>query len=323
MLDVTTPPFCQLVRLINPDVELFSEMLVDNMILNANRLHLDERVANYPKDTVIQLGGSDKNKIAQSVRILRDNYGYTRFNLNCGCPSDKVKKGAFGASLMKNPNNVADIINQVFIETNIVISIKCRIGIIENKSDNMIDDLSTSKKTDRFDFFYNFIKIIKESTPCKTFYVHCRVCMLYGLSPKNNRCIPKLQYSYAHKIKTIFPDLEIIVNGGIKLPYDKDILNNCDGVMIGRMAMDEPLCFRTFIDSEEKSEFLLELISKYLSCIQIKENLRMYHLSPIFNLRKGMKNSKQYKQILINAMRNKIAVDELKKELICHINDNR
>lgn len=172
----------------------------------------------------LQLGGSDPGDLAKSAK-LGEQWGYDEINLNCGCPSERVQKGSFGACLMNEPQLVADCVKAMRDAVSIDVTVKHRIGIDHNEE---------------YGFVRDFIGAVADAG-CKTFIVHARNAILKGLSPKENREIPPLRYAVAYELKREFPDLEIIINGGIK--SDDEIalhLQHVDGVMLGREAYHNP-----------------------------------------------------------------------------------
>ncbi|KRH92527.1 tRNA-dihydrouridine synthase, partial [Pseudoloma neurophilia] len=227
MLKVTTAHYRRLLRIISKDVELFTEMLTADFILRNN--HFWKRIGTYDANTTIQIGGCDPEKVALAVEKIVKASEFRKFNLNVGCPSNKVTKGEFGASLMLRKNVVIDIINSVFYKTGVVISVKCRIGVDHH---------------DSFDFFENFIRSVSEQTKCRVFYVHARKCWLCGLSPKENRTKPPINYQFVKDVKKLYPWLEIHLNGEVKSIKDADGL---DGIMIGREAMKNMFVFEELL----------------------------------------------------------------------------
>ena len=176
------------------------------------------------KPVALQLGGSSPNLLSNATKA-GEEFGYDEINLNLGCPSKKVQKNKFGACLMKEPNLVADCLNEMVSSTNLPITVKTRIGY-----DNVED----------YENFYNFISTLK-STGIKTFIIHARKAMLGKFTPKQNLNIPPLKYDYVYKLKKDFPDEEIIINGGITtIDEIKTHLDKTDGVMIGRAAYHTP-----------------------------------------------------------------------------------
>jgi tRNA-dihydrouridine synthase A len=172
----------------------------------------------------LQLGGSEPEDLAKCAK-LGEEWGYDEINLNCGCPSERVQRGAFGACLMAEPRLVADCVKAMRDAVSIDVTVKHRIGIND---------------VDSYDFMRDFVGEIADAG-CTTFIVHARNAILKGLSPKENREIPPLNYDYAYQLKRDFPELEIIVNGGIKNYADIDLhLQHVDGVMLGREAYHNP-----------------------------------------------------------------------------------
>lgn len=211
-------------RLIMPDAQLYTEMVTTGAILFGDR---DRHLAFSPQEhpLVLQLGGSDADALATCAKIARKHYGYDEINLNCGCPSDRVQNGSFGACLMNEPDTVARCIEAMIKMVDIPVTVKCRIGI---------DDCEERP------FLERFIKTVSDAG-CTTFIVHARKAWLKGLSPKENREVPPLRYDIVADIKRDFPALKIMLNGGVKTRDDvKTALATFDGVMIGREAYQNP-----------------------------------------------------------------------------------
>ena len=216
-----------LLRLISKKVFLYTEMIATGSIIYGKCLEqLEFNKEEHPVG--VQLGGSDINDLVECSKMC-EQQGYDEINLNVGCPSDRVQKGKFGACLMLEPNLVGDCLKNMQDAVNIPVSIKCRLGIDENIS---------------YEFLHNFISIVKRSG-INIFIIHARNGILKGLSPRQNRNIPPLKYDYVYKLKEDFPELEIIINGGIKsLNESKAHLKKVDGVMIGRAAYDNPFMLK-------------------------------------------------------------------------------
>lgn len=190
--------------------------------------HLDFNQEEHP--VALQLGGSEPTDLAKSAR-LGEQWGYDEINLNCGCPSERVQKGAFGACLMAEPQLVADCVKAMRDAVSIDVTVKHRIGIDQVES---------------YEFVRDFVGTIADAG-CATFIVHARNAILKGLSPKENREIPPLKYDYAYRLKQDFPHLEILINGGIKALEEIDAhLQHVDGVMIGREAYHNPYFMASF-----------------------------------------------------------------------------
>jgi len=208
---------------------LYTEMVTTGALVYGDvERHLRYNEEEHP--VALQLGGSDPADLATSAR-LGEQWGYDEINLNCGCPSERVQKGAFGACLMAEPQLVADCVKAMRDAVSIDVTVKHRIGI---------DDV------DSYDFARDFVGKVAEAG-CTTFIVHARNAILKGLSPKENREIPPLKYDYAYRLKRDFPDFEIIINGGIKTLSEIDgHLQHVDGVMLGREAYHNPFVMATF-----------------------------------------------------------------------------
>jgi tRNA-dihydrouridine synthase A len=206
----------------------------------------------------VQLGGSDINDLVECSKKC-EQYGYDEINLNVGCPSDRVQKGKFGACLMLEPELVKDCLGNMNNAVKIPVSIKCRLGIDDNES---------------YEFLYNFISIVKESG-INIFIIHARNGILKGLSPRQNRIIPPLKYDYVYRLKKDFPDLEIILNGGIKtIDETSEHLNKVDGVMSGRSAYENPYMLRKiendFYKNDSTARSKKEILKIYLEYVEKK-----------------------------------------------------
>jgi tRNA-dihydrouridine synthase A len=208
---------------------LYTEMVTTGALLYGDvARHLDFSTEEHP--VALQLGGSEPADLAKSAK-LGEQWGYDEINLNCGCPSERVQKGAFGACLMAEPQLVADCVKAMRDAVAIDVTVKHRIGI---------DDVQS------YDFVRDFVGTIADAG-CATFIVHARNAILKGLSPKENREIPPLKAEYAYQLKRDFPHLEIIINGGIKTLDEIDAhLQHVDGVMLGREAYHNPYLMSGF-----------------------------------------------------------------------------
>ncbi|MES3022890.1 MAG: tRNA dihydrouridine(20/20a) synthase DusA [Pseudomonadota bacterium] len=202
---------------------LYTEMVTTGALVYGDvERHLRFNDEEHP--VALQLGGSDPADLAKSAK-LGEQYGYDEINLNCGCPSERVQKGAFGACLMAEPQLVADCVKAMRDAVSVDVTVKHRIGIDRNEE---------------YGFVRDFVGTIADAG-CKTFIVHARNAVLKGLSPKENREIPPLRYEVAYQLKRDFPALEIIINGGIKTNDEIALhLAHVDGVMMGREAYHNP-----------------------------------------------------------------------------------
>jgi len=210
-------------RLISQHALLYTEMVTTGALIQGDHHRfLQFNAAENP--LAFQLGGSNPQELAICARMVED-YGYTEVNLNVGCPSDRVQNGRFGACLMADPELVAECLAAMSRAVAIPVTVKSRIGIDER---------------DSYQELAHFIAVVANAG-CKTFIVHARKAWLSGLSPKQNREVPPLRYDLVYQLKKDFPQLEIIVNGGItSLDQAEEMLKNVDGVMMGREAYHNP-----------------------------------------------------------------------------------
>ncbi|GGB89484.1 tRNA-dihydrouridine(20/20a) synthase [Marinobacterium zhoushanense] len=223
MMDWTTSDARVFHRLMSRHTLLYTEMVTTGALIHGDR----ERFLRYDTSEhpiALQLGGSNPRELAECARMAED-WGYDEVNLNVGCPSDRVQNNMIGACLMAHPQLVAECLSEMQAATRLPVTIKHRLGI---------DDL------DSFEHLHRFVETVKQSG-CHSFTIHARKAILDGLSPKENREIPPLIYERVYRIKALFPELEVIINGGIKtLDEAQAHLKHVDGVMIGREAYQNP-----------------------------------------------------------------------------------
>ena len=223
MLDWSDKHCRFLFRLFAPRARLYTEMVTTGAIIFGDRKrHLDFSCEEHP--LALQLGGSSIAELRQCA-TLAAQWGYDEINLNCGCPSERVQKGNFGASLMLEPKLVADCVDAMRNATNIPVTVKHRLGVDES---------------DSYDFVSRFVGTIRDAG-CKTFIVHARIAVLKGLSPKKNREVPPLNYEFVYRLKNEYPDCTFVLNGGLDehAKYN-EILQKVNGVMIGRSIYQSP-----------------------------------------------------------------------------------
>ncbi len=223
MMDWTDRHCRFFLRLLSPSAFLYTEMVTAAAIHHGDA----ERFLQYNKDEhpiALQLGGSNPEWMASATRKAVA-YGYDEININVGCPSDRVQSGQFGACLMASPATVADCFRAMQAQTDTPITVKTRIGI---------DD------KDSYDFLKAFVEALAEAG-CRKFVVHARIAILDGLSPKDNRTVPPLNYERVFRLKREYPDLEVVINGGLADVHQvDDVLQQVDGAMIGRQAYHDP-----------------------------------------------------------------------------------
>ena len=270
---------------------LYTEMVTTGALLFGNvPRHLDYSDEEHP--IALQLGGSDPADLAASAK-LGEQWGYDEINLNCGCPSERVQKGAFGACLMAEPKLVADCVKAMCDAVSIDVTVKHRIGI----------DAITS-----YDFVSDFVGTVA-AAGSKTFIVHARNAILKGLSPKENREIPPLRYEIVYQLKRDFPDLEIIINGGITTQQEIDQhLLHVDGVMLGREAYHNPYLMADFdtryYGDETEIKTRQQIIHAMLPYItaQLKNEVRINNITRhMLGLMTGMPGARAYRRQLSDA----------------------
>ena len=223
MMDWTDRHCRYFMRLLNPSVLLYTEMVTAAAVVHgdADRL-LRFNDAEHP--LALQLGGSDPDLMAQATRIAAA-FAFDEINVNVGCPSDRVQSGEFGACLMARPDVVAECLGAMHAETDAPVTVKSRIGIDDHDSDA---------------FLWHFVETVANAG-CRKFIVHARIAILEGLSPKENRSVPPLNYDRVYRLKQDFPELVIIINGGLtSIDAVEEVLQHVDGAMIGRQAYHQP-----------------------------------------------------------------------------------
>ncbi len=210
-------------RLLSGHALLYTEMVTTGALLHGDvPRHLDFNAQEHP--VALQLGGSEPDDLAQAAR-LGERWGYDEINLNCGCPSERVQRGAFGACLMNEPHLVADGVKAMVDAVSVPVTVKHRIGI---------------ERVEDYGFVRDFVGTVSEAG-CRVFIAHARNAWLKGLSPKENREVPPLRYEVVHRLKQDFPHLVIVINGGItQAAQVHEQLAALDGVMVGREAYHNP-----------------------------------------------------------------------------------
>jgi tRNA-dihydrouridine synthase A len=210
-------------RLLSGHALLYTEMVTTGAAINGDR----QRILRFDKaehPVALQLGGCDPDALARSAEI-GERFGYDEINLNCGCPSDRVQDGRFGACLMRKPDLVAECVMTMSKACDLPVTVKTRIGL-----DN----------TEEYSFLRHFVETVA-ACGCETFIIHARKAWLNGLSPKENREIPPLRYEVVYRLKQDFPELRIVINGGIHtLDECREHLRHVDGVMLGRETYENP-----------------------------------------------------------------------------------
>lgn len=273
-------------RLISTHALLYTEMVTAPAIIHGKRDYLlgfDE--AEHP--VAIQLGGSDPKELTEAARIA-EGYGYDEINLNVGCPSDRVQSGRFGACLMKEPDLVAECIATMANAVNVPVTVKCRIGVDDQDPGEALPTL---------------IEKVRDAG-CRTIIVHARKAWLEGLSPKQNRTVPPLDYDLVYEMKRTYPDLEICINGGIATLDETDAhLKHVDGVMMGRMAYERPYVLadvdRRFYGSTAPARTRHEVIEAFMPYMarRLEEGVTLHAMTRhILGLFQGLPGARAWRR---------------------------
>lgn len=313
MIDWTDRHCRYFLRQISPNVKLYTEMITCGALLHGDvdrHLRFDE--CEHP--IALQLGGSNPQDLAKCAKMGIE-YGYDEINLNCGCPSDRVQSGAFGACLMKDPTRVADCIKAMSDVMGKPATIKCRIGI---------DDY------DSYEFLYDFISKT-ESAGCHEFIIHARKAWLKGLSPKQNREIPPLNYGIIPKLKADFPNSRFLLNGGLQtIEQMSEQLNHSDGLMIGREAYQNPYILAEIERQFFGNDSVLSREEIALRMIPYAEKQHAEYQTPvksitrhILGLYQGISGAKQWRRTLSNAHKNPADYFDIIQEALNNMHSNK
>ena len=275
-------------RLLTKEAILYTEMVTTGAILYGDPAR-QLRFNSQEHPVALQLGGSEPQELAQCARIAQD-YGYDEINLNVGCPSERVQKGAFGACLMAEPQLIAECVSAMQAAVAIPITVKNRIGIDDQED---------------YADLHHFIDTVSQAG-CQTFIIHARKAWLKGLSPKENREIPPLRYDLVYQIKQAFPALEIIINGGsTTLEQCQQHLQHVDGVMVGReayhnpwlLAQVDPLLYGTPAPLESRQAALLAMLP-YVQA-QLDAGVPLGHISRhLLGLFQGMPGARAFRRLI-------------------------
>lgn len=282
MMKITHLHFRQLLRLITPHCELYTEMVSAGAILY-NAAPRPLRYTPNEQPLILQIGDSNPDLMGKAVEKLEGS-GYDGLNLNAGCPSDKVQKGLFGAALMRDIDRCVRVFVAMQERSSLPVSIKCRLGAVERREE---------ASSVHYDGLCEFVRRLSEAG-CLKFIVHARVAILQGISTKENREIPPLRYEMVYRLKEEFPSLEIGINGGVKTPQEvQEHLRFVDEVMVGRTICDNPwrlaewgeiLGFTPEVSSRhELVKKYLDYLERYL-CTSSTPDTRALLLQPLFDL---------------------------------------
>lgn len=293
MIDWTHTHFRVFMRILAPTALLYTDMQTPGAIVNNQKRALGFHSSEHP--LALQLGGSDIDELVRCAKMA-EKEGFDEVNLNLGCPSDRVLAGRFGACLMAEPNHVADCIKALKSAVSIPVTVKTRIGI---------------DKEDSYSFFSNFVFQMVEAGSDKVI-VHARKAWLKGLSPKQNRTIPPLHYDYVYAIKKDLPHIPVVINGNIKTTEEIiEHLNYTDGVMLGRLACDNPYAIAEIhhhFYPDNATPTRSEAVALYLSYMaeRVNESVPLsLLLKPLLNLSHGLVNARTWKTEIVRIQQEK------------------
>ena len=275
-------------RLLAPSARLYTEMVHANAVIHGDRARLlSMDPVEHP--VALQLGGSEPALLREATRIAVDDHGFDEVNLNCGCPSDRVQAGRFGACLMREPALVAECVSAMVAGAGgVPVTVKCRLGVDDD---------------DDFDAFLAFVDGISVAG-CRTVVVHARNAWLKGLSPKENREVPPLKYEWAYRLKALRPALDVEVNGGISTVEACEVhVAHVDGVMLGRAAYHDPYLLHRLHCAwsgapVQPRETLLRAMRPYVEA-QLERGVFLKHITRhLLGLYAGERGGRAFRQVL-------------------------
>lgn len=276
-------------RLLSRHALLYTEMVTTGALLHGDvARHLDYNLQEHP--VALQLGGSEPADLAACAKLAA-SWGYDEINLNCGCPSERVQRGAFGACLMNEPQLVAACVRAMVQASDVPVTVKHRIGL---------------DKTEHYDFVHDFVATVAQAG-CRTFIVHARNAWLKGLSPKENREVPPLRYEVVYRLKRDFPDLSIVLNGGVTSTEQvQSCLQQVDGVMLGREAYHNPYWLAqwdaAFFDAPDavppsREEIEAQMVA-YMQAQWTQHQTPWYAIARhMLGLRHGLKGARHWRRV--------------------------
>ena len=290
-------------RLLTRRTRLYTEMVTTGALLHGDvARHLDFNSEEHP--IALQLGGSEPAELADCAK-LAEQWGYDEINLNCGCPSERVQRGSFGACLMAEPSLVADCVKAMRDASALPVTVKHRIGI---------------DKVERYEFVRDFVGAVA-AAGCEVFIVHARNAWLKGVSPKENRELPPLRYELVHRLKREFPALTIVLNGGIKTNAQiAEQLEHIDGVMLGREPYHHPWLMadwdaRFFGEAsvERERDAVEAQMVEYMQRI-VAEGEPWSHASRhLIGLRNGLAGARRWRQVWSDHRLKNVLPDEVSR----------
>jgi tRNA-dihydrouridine synthase A len=307
MMDWTDRHCRYFLRGFAPRALLYTEMITAAAILRGDR----ERLLAFDREehpVALQLGGSEPEDLAKAARI-GEEYGYDEINLNCGCPSDRVASGAFGACLMLEPARVADCVAEMRARVKLPVTVKMRVGVITAEGKSVRAAVAKFDEAD-FEALAGFVRSVRDAG-CAVAIVHARKAVLGGLSPKDNREIPPLRYDVVRRLKQVFPELPLVVNGGFRdLDAVNEALSWCEGVMLGREAYHRPYVLAELhralfpgSDATPAREEMLERMAQYAQRALASGDRLSAITRHMLGLYSGEPGAREYRRILSEGAR--------------------
>ncbi len=303
MMDWTDRHCRFFLRGIAPDALLYTEMITASAILRGDRERL-LRFDHAEHPLALQLGGNDPEQLALAARI-GEQEGYDEINLKCGCPSDKVRDGAFGACLMRDPPRVARAVAAMRAVVSVPVTVKMRIGTVDGTTG---DRLAIARQIEQFDeqdyaALHEFVGSLN-TAGCKVMIVHARKAVLGGYSPKDNREIPPLRYDVVRRLRADFPQLTFVLNGGLRTAAQvHEALTWCDGVMLGREAYHRPQVLAEIAGAPFNISGQLERMARYAEQ-QLAEGERLSAITRhMLGLMNGRPGAREFRRLLSEGSR--------------------
>ncbi len=316
MMDWTDRHCRYFLRGFSPHVLLYTEMITSAAILRGDRQRLLAFDAEeHP--VALQLGGSEPKDLAIAAKAGED-FGYDEINLNCGCPSDRVSSGSFGACLMREPERVADCVAAMKASVRIPVTVKMRIGVVEGRQRETAAAIAQVSDDDVAEL-HRFVSLVRDAG-CEVAIVHARKAVLGGLSPKENREVPPLRYDVVRDLRRAFPSLPMIVNGGFRgVDETLGALDWCDGVMLGREAYHRPYVLAQLDaslngDSDEPlvaRAAVLDRMARYAAREMAKGERLSSITRHMLGLYSGEPGAREYRRVLSEGARAPAAGPEL------------
>jgi tRNA-dihydrouridine synthase A len=329
MMDWTDRHCRYFLRGFSPHALLYTEMITSAAIVRGDRARLLEfDPEEHP--VALQLGGSDPRELALAAKA-GEEAGYDEINLNCGCPSDRVASGSFGACLMLDPDRVAECVAAMRAAVSLPVTVKMRVGVVQSGAGARVVMREAVARFDEADeeALHTFVRKVRDAG-CRVAIIHARKAVLGGLSPKDNREIPPLRFDVVKRVKQAFPQLPVVVNGGIREPSAAlEVLAWCEGVMLGREAYHRPFILRELEHAlysgaqlQTSREDMLERMARY-SQRELARGVRLSSITRhMLGLYGGQPGAREYRRFLSESSRTPDAGPDVIRNAARHLADS-